>query len=81
MLPLSVMNFCYSAGVLWGTNIDEAEFAVPDLMSFGSGGEVKLVASVNQRGPSGQGAKWKVNLPFKLVALSSVERAGRVQNF
>ncbi len=33
------MNFFYSACVLWGTNIDEADFAVADLMSFGSGSE------------------------------------------
>lgn len=57
MLPLPVMNFCYSAGILWGTNIDEADFAVADLMSFGSGSEVKPVASVNQRGTSGHWAK------------------------
>lgn len=67
------MNFCYSAGVLWGTNIDEADFAVADLMSFGSGSEVKPVASVNQRGTSGQRAKWKVSSPFKMVSLSSKE--------
>lgn len=73
MLPLPVMNFCYSVGVLWGTNIDEADFAVADLMSFGSGSEVKPVASVNQRGLSGQRAKWKVSLPFKLPSLCSKE--------
>lgn len=77
------MNFCYSVCVLWGTDIDEADFAVADLMSFGSGSEVKPVASVNQRGPSGQRAKWKVSLPFKLVSLSSREFRERewVQNF
>ncbi len=36
---LFLMNFFYSACVLWGTNIDEADFAVADLMSFGSGSE------------------------------------------
>lgn len=72
------MNFCYSVCVLWGTNIDEADFAVADLMSFGSGSEVKPVASVNQRGPSGQRAKWKGSLPFKRVSLSSKEFRERV---
>lgn len=42
-------------------------------MSFGSGSEVKPVASVNQRRTSGQRAKWKVRSPFKMVSLSLKE--------